>query len=74
MFRTLFARVARMGSAYILVQVTVGVQLGVAIAWAQLALGLPAPAVGALLAPLGLVLVALQYPAALRVFSAPEVA
>jgi len=68
MIRTLLARVARMGGAYVLVQITVGVQLGVAIAWSHLALGLPVAPIGALLAPIGLGLVALQYPAALRVF------
>ena len=52
-------------SAYLIVQITVDVQLGVAIAYAFLVYNTPLPLLTVLAAPLGIVLVIFQYPLAL---------
>ncbi len=58
--------IAKLASAYVIAQITVGVQLGVGIAWGVLHSELPVVVLTGALMPLGLLLLAVQYPLAVR--------
>ncbi len=61
----------KLASAYLIVQVTVGVQLGVGIAWGVVVHQLPILLLSSVLMPLGLLLVLVQYPLAVRLLGRP---
>ena len=66
---TLVTGATKLLSAYVIVQITVGIQLGVGIAWAFIVHGIPIPVITAVLTPIGLLLVAIQLPIAMRIFN-----